>query len=308
MREFDLFQMARGLEVWDAPDIVPLEIYFLRAHEEALYSGHADRIPMLLTPLQELSVWQQAIEASPWGETLLSVPQAAASARDAWKKAHEWRIEGALAAWPGNEDTRAFVEWSQAYARRTRDEGYIDMARLPPPAAEWIGQGGVKKPPLLVAYAFDIVTPQLTDFFAACRSIGIEVVTSKPDRVASEAGRLACKSPAEEIERAAQWARARLEAGGERIGVVVADLALRRMEVQRVFAGVMQPGYNLPGAEKKPLPFNISLGLPLVSHPLVDAALGILGLAGATSTRVKRTSRSQARWCARRSSPVPIPK
>jgi ATP-dependent helicase/nuclease subunit B len=284
-REFDDFQSDRGLEVWDAPDILPLEAFFTRAYEDACYSVGGEQVPVLLTPLQERALWQQAIEASEWNEGLLALPQAAEAARDAWKKAHEWQVEGALATWPGGEDTRALVEWSQAYARRTRDEAYVDGARLPALVARWLAEGSVGKPAMVVAYAFDIVTPQLSTFFSACRSAGIEVAASKPNRVEGVPSRLAFKSPAEEIERAAQWAKARLEGGATRIGVVVADLALRRDEVQRVFAGVMQPGYNLPGAAKKPLPFNLSLGMPLAGYPLVQAALSILEIAGATSTR-----------------------
>ena len=41
----------------------------------------------------------------------------------------------------------------------------------------------------------------------------------------------------------------------------------------------MQPGYNLPGAAKNAMPFNISLGRALSSYPLVDFALGLIELA-----------------------------
>ena len=41
----------------------------------------------------------------------------------------------------------------------------------------------------------------------------------------------------------------------------------------------MQPGYNLPGAAKNAMPFNVSLGRALSSYPLVDFALGLIELA-----------------------------
>jgi probable DNA repair protein len=87
-----------------------------------------------------------------------------------------------------------------------------------------------------------------------------------------------------ELEAAARWARARLEEGRKRIGVVVPDLGRRRSEVMRVFSRTMQPGYNLPAsfhpsAKPEPMPFNVSLGLPLSAWPLVDSALAILALA-----------------------------
>jgi hypothetical protein len=51
--------------------------------------------------------------------------------------------------------------------------------------------------------------------------------------------RVVLETPRAELEHAARWARARLEAAGEgrtpRIAVVVPELGKRRREVQRVF-------------------------------------------------------------------------
>jgi ATP-dependent helicase/nuclease subunit B len=81
----------------------------------------------------------------------------------------------------------------------------------------------------------------------------------------------------EELDAAAQWARAKVEAGAARIGVVVPELGQRRKEVARVFARTLHPGHNLPDAERRALPFNISLGAPLEDYPLVRAALSLHG-------------------------------
>src|SRR5205085_1934071 len=83
-------------------------------------------------------------------------------------------------------------------------------------------------------------------------------------------------SAKDEIAAAASWARQRLEQGAKRIGVVVPDLHKRRAEVVRAFSRELQPGYNLPGAARAAMPFNVSLGLALDEYPLVSAALGLL--------------------------------
>src|SRR5204863_1443996 len=51
-------------------------------------------------------------------------------------------------------------------------------------------------------------------------------------------------------------------------------------EVSRVFSRTMQPGYNIPAqaGTPSPMPFNISLGKPLATYPLVAAALDLLHL------------------------------
>jgi ATP-dependent helicase/nuclease subunit B len=259
--EFDALQIAKGLAQWDAPDILFLPAFVERLWEEALVvSERGANLPVLLSPAQEQHLWEQILEKS----GLLAVQQAAAQCREAWNTMHAWRVGSG----PGNEDAAAFVSWSKEYQRRTRGE--VDAARLPDVVADFIET----KPKLLVAYAFDIVPPQAKDFLAR-----FELVQCEPESRQGRAARCSFPSAKEEIDAAARWARARLEEGMRRIGVVVPDLRKRRREVARIFSRVMQPGYNLPGAAKAPMPFNISLGLPLESYPLVGAALDLLELA-----------------------------
>ena len=56
-REFDDAQAGRGLAVWESADILPLTALVERAYEDALYSEHADALPLLLTPVQEQALW-----------------------------------------------------------------------------------------------------------------------------------------------------------------------------------------------------------------------------------------------------------
>jgi probable DNA repair protein len=260
MADFDAWQAAKGLAAWEAPDILPFDAYVQRLWEEALYSEH--ELPLLLTPSQEQAIWEDVVR----GANLLSVSETAAQCRDAWRLAHAWRIrlEG------GGEDAQSFREWAKSYEARTRNE--IDAARLPDLVLRHLRME--ERPNLLVAYAFDIVPPQTKEFLSA-----FTLAECQPERSGGRATRASFASARQELERAATWARARLEEGAGRIGVVVPDLAKRRKEVVRVFSRVMQPGYNLPGAAQGAMPFNVSLGTPLSEVPLVHAALGLIRLA-----------------------------
>jgi len=279
-REFDLGQIDKGLPVWETADILPFAAFVARLYEDALYSELAARLPLLLTPAQEQELWAAAIRASKRGEALLAVPQAAADCVRAWDLAHGWRIAGALGSFPGGDDAAAFTEWSGGYAKRCEREGNTDAARLADVVAPLLGESVLRKPQLLVAYAFDLLKPQEQDFLEACAKAGIEVRSCAPEsRVGQRPTLRVFPSAREELDAAAQWARARLEAGAKRIGVVVPELGLRRKEVVRVFARTLHPCHNLPGNERKALPFNVSLGAPLADYPLVRAALSILELA-----------------------------
>ena len=294
-REFDSAQGAAGLDVWEAADILPVGAFIERLYDDARYSDVSPGLPRLLTGTQEQELWQAAIRSSRWGELLLTVSQAATDCRRAWTLAHEWGIAGVLGNFPGNDDARAFAEWSNDYARRCHRDGNTDGARLPDVVATLLGSEAVHRPALLVVYAFDVVPPQLRDFLDVCARQGIDVCACGPRPRLGEVQRLAFASAREELDAAARWARARLEGGAGRpgdgrsgvgrlgvgrIGVVVPELGPRRKEVARVFARIMRPGHNLPGAESTALPFNISIGVPLSEYPLVHAALSIIELAG----------------------------
>jgi probable DNA repair protein len=268
--EFDDYQLARGLTSWEAADILPFGAFVERLWEDALYSPigemRGSELPLLLTPAQEQHLWERILAAS----GLLIVPQAAAQCRDAWRLIHQWRIPNG----PGNDDALAFAQWSSTYKKQT--EGDIDGARLPDLMAGYLEP--LKKPALIVAYAFDVMPPQTREFIGH-----FDWLECTPEPIAGTAMRASFSSAKHELEAAAKWARARLEEGRKRIGVVVPELGQRRQEVVRSFARAMDPGYNLPthlaNAAKAPLPFNVSIGRPLAAYPLVDAALTLIELA-----------------------------
>ncbi|HKQ25795.1 MAG TPA: PD-(D/E)XK nuclease family protein [Burkholderiales bacterium] len=258
-REFDERQIASGLTLWETADILPFGAFVQRLYEDALYSDIAAQLPLLLTPAQEQLLWEQIVG----GSGLLSIAQTAAQCRDAWRLRHAWRI----GVGTGNEDAAAFDSWSRTYEEKTR--GQTDSARLPDLMLALFDR--LKKPKLVVAYAFDILPPQTKAFLDK-----FEWVWCKPEPQQGSAVRTSFPSAKLELESAARWARTRLEQGSARIGVVVPELQRRREEVVRVFSRVMQPGYNLPGLEKAALPFNVSLGQPLADYPLVAAALDLI--------------------------------
>lgn len=278
--DVDARQVAAGRAHWEAPDILAFGPFVRRCYDEALYGPAGTGAPVLLSDPAAQLLWEEAIRASPWRDSLLSIPATASLAAEAWLLAHAWRIDGALRTEPGSEDAEAFATWAEHYARRLDRERMTDTARLPAVVAALVAQGSVARPATLVAYAFDRMTPQQSDFIDACERAGVVVLRCDAPCFGGHVSRVELEAPRAELEHAARWARSRLEAASgaraPRIAVVVPDLAKRRREVARVFARVLGPDDGAaPGA---PL-FNISLGEPLSSYPLVDAALALVELA-----------------------------
>src|SRR5262245_550757 len=262
MADFDAFQIRKNLSVWEAPDILPFGAFVERLWEDALYSDLGETLPLLLTPAQEQHLWQEILKDF----SFLLKEGAAQQCREAWRLIHQWRI-GTSAA---SEDSLVFSKWSKDYERRTRND--TDAARLPDLMAPHLDK--LKKPKLLVAYAFDVIPPQTKEFLER-----FEHSHCTPEGQTASLARTSFPSAKHEIEAAAKWTRARLEEGKTRIGVVIPELSQHRAQVVRVFSRVMQPGYNLPAQAGTPFPFNVSLGRPLAAYPLVHFALAFIEFA-----------------------------
>jgi ATP-dependent helicase/nuclease subunit B len=257
--EFDSFQVDRNKTVWEDADILPLDAFVQRCYEDALYAEGGGELPMLLSAPQQRELWEAAIAGSKWADALLDVPRTAARAMDAWRLAHAWRIAGAASAWTDKfdvtEDTRAFADWAKAYARRLKKDKLVDAATLPDLELK------APKTKMLVAYAFDIVPAQAGALFSRFSAQACHAARAQGNPAKSSFA-----SPKDELETAARWARARMEAGAARVGVVIPQLEQRRREVARAFAREMGSA----------APFNISIGEPLSGYPVVSFALGLI--------------------------------
>jgi probable DNA repair protein len=271
--------LAQGRTSWPAADILPWGAWLERLHESARFDDTAAPPPPLLTADHERLGWETAISRDAARPFLVAAGALAREARGAWSLAHDWGIEGAIGSWEGAEDAQAFAGWAAAWRDECGRRGWIDAPRLATLVPALLGRQGVRKPAALVAFAFHIVTPAQRFALDACRAAGIAVATAEPPRHDARVRVAALESPRRELEVAARWARARLEAAGDgrrpRIGVVVPDLAQRRELAARVFSRVFAPSGPARGAPF----FNLSLGRALAEYPLVDFALALIELA-----------------------------
>ena len=274
--EFDRRQRAAGLTVWKTADVLPYGAFVQRLYDDALHAELADRLPLLLTPDQEQTLWEDVVRRSGAGDALLAVPETATLAREAWALAHAWGLADGLPGALAGEDAVAFAGWAREYGARTGREHLTDLARLAGIAADVLDEPRVRKPELLVAYGFDVVAPQQAALLEALADRGVKLARCGPPRGEAQATRVVAADSRAEFRLAARWARARLEAHPDaRIAIVVPDLARHKRALRRALAEVMDPG-RAGGV----LPFNVSLGDPLTSFPLVAHALAALALAG----------------------------
>jgi probable DNA repair protein len=223
----------------------------------------------LLTRLQSAALWRTVIEASPEARRLLESRHTARWAAQAHGLLADWRLSAIdVENADASRETRAFLAWQRNYLARLEEFGWLDESSLPSELPQFAAPEGL--------VLLDLHSPTTAEnvLFAALRSRGWQVESKAVPRVDCVARQIDLQDSDEELARAAEWARARLEARpNSRIALVVPDLAnepaLVLQRVRRAF-GAASIGY--------------AAGLPLAALPAIGAALFAIELSTARAT------------------------
>jgi len=263
----------RGARVWERPAVLTwmafLHDQYSCYEETSLQPG-----PRLLVPHQAETLWETLIGDEDDGSALLQPAATARAASAAWAVCLAYDISLAkLTQEAAGDDACQFALWGRAYLEHCEAQGLLDPARLPDFLAEKFKAGEAKPPKHCLCIGFEEFSPQQQRLLDALRAAGSRVeqlpVAGERD---STCRRIVCADADAEIESAARWARALLEATPTlRIGIVVQDLNEQRQAFARTLDQILCPGV-LP-ADFTARPYNLSLGQALTDCPVVSDAL-----------------------------------
>jgi ATP-dependent helicase/nuclease subunit B len=284
LRAFDAEQLALGLTAWATPSILPYQTWLTTLWEQVVSAGATNDETLLLTPPQAALLWEQIVDAD--GRTLLNPYGAAALAVEAWLLVHAWGAGGeSWRAWRRDDreadDPSMFAAWAERYSAELRRAGMLDVAQLADALTALAPRVASLSRTTILA-GFVEFTPQQERLFAALSNEGATLrrLDTLPPPVEARVRRTTAISPRAELIAALTWARGMVvDAPRARVGIVVEDLARRREEVIALAEDILCPSSILPGAASSALPFEVSLGTPLGSIPLIVAALDLIELA-----------------------------
>lgn len=282
-REFDVAQAATGRGAWSTPTILPYPNWLEMLWSEAILADAATGAPLLLTSAQAAILWERVVDTD--GLSLLDPHGAATLAAEAWTLVHAWGAGGeSWRAWRGTaeetDDASVFVRWAEQYLAALRRAEARDLAQAPDALAMLADHIDSPRRGVIMA-GFVELTPQQERLCAALVASGADVrrLDTLPAPL-SIPSRVTATTPRDEVAAALAWARGHVEQRPKaRIGVVVEDLAQRRDEILALAEDLLCPGAILPGTKAAAMPFEISLGVPLASVPLVATALDLIALA-----------------------------
>lgn len=284
-QQYSDHQLQAGKTAWARPDILPVTAFWRRLFDALHEDGALQE--RLLDALPTTAWWEQAVTASFADRPLLQAAGAARTALDAWQLAHAWQLDTTRLATDFLDEARLLHQWGTRFEQACDERGWIPEYRLPDHVLDIVAAMEPRRrehllPRRLWLAGFIEFTPRQQSRWQALSGLGVEVApVAAPVTAPSRRGtaqRLACADTRDEHRRIAAWAARQLENNpAARIGIVVPDLAGARAALRRQLLETLAPGH-VPKQEDAALPFNFSLGEPLVEQPLVRTAIDWLSV------------------------------
>lgn len=231
--------------------------------------------PLLLSQAQELAVWQEIIDASPWSRVLMQTASLARNASQANRILAEWHIPVARLQKFSNDEAQALESWIEEFDRRCFKQVWLPAYRLADQVMV-LPEEGVNFPPEVIVYGFDQLTRQQEALFDHVASRGSTVRFIEPENRQGQAVRVALADREQEFEYAAAWAsKCREENREQRIAIALTDKQKQLPGIRRSLNRALFPRRLYPSIGTEQL-YDTGEAASLNTEPVIDTALKIL--------------------------------
>ena len=270
-------QLHKNRRAWETPDTLPWQAWLRRCWISL--RGRNGGGALLLSGEQENALWQQIIELSDYGNSLLQVTPVARQVAAAWQRLKQYHAPVFPQGTQMNEDAVAFKSWADEYRLRCGENNWTDNASLADVLCENVADNADIFGKGLALAGFDRLTPQQAMLLKKLEDAGIAAHECRQEDGNVSTQVLDFADADEEIRAAAVWARGCIEEkSGISVGIITPDLRRLRTRIRYIFEDVLAPGNLCYWDAAAPLPFSISAGQPLAEYPLINAIFPILGL------------------------------
>jgi len=260
---------ARGLRVWETPDVVTWSELLRRQFDLDRAAGRT--AARWLDTGHGLIVWERIVRRDVDLRPVLLPSGLGAVAQRSWELLHAYRIPVRVLVEDSSPEVQSFGRWAVEFGRWLDQGGWLDPAQ----ASLTVGPPASATPVEFIG--FDRCTPAQEAFVKRISGQGARVTVrpAVPENGALDAQVVECNDLDAELETAARWAAQRLqEQSDERLALIVPELARNRARVRRVLDRVLVPGAAFTGG---PAPestaYELAAARPLLERPVVSAAL-----------------------------------
>ena len=279
-------QVQRNKVAWQNPEVSAWEAWLRSLYLQMRHAETNNAPQLLLNREQSLALWQRIVGQSTAGADLLNPQASAKNAQRAYALQQSWYLDldDSRSTVGLSQDQISYLAWLQQYRAECEQCNWLDEESLAP----WLlGRSDALADRLkhlcnghLIMLGFDVLTPVQQRLLEALKAAGIrvEIVDPAGGCTYSESDYLlACRDENCELYAVANWARQQLGlSDSRRIAIVVPDLAVRRNALLEAINDTLDPDSALCANAPVCQHYNISLGEPLGSYPMVAQALNLL--------------------------------
>jgi len=282
-----------GKVAWETPQIIDLRTWFITKWNQSSPDQY------ILSNLQSIKIWESIIRSSEERQqvknnkgihknrSLLNYRSAAKSAAEAYGLIKEYKLIINYHQLELVKETSLFFAWITEYKKFLKANNAVDPADLIDLVREKMINSHIPVPGKIELYGFDEINPQLETWLEFLRTQQIQVTLTPKQKNATNSSINKTSSNKdikihefsdrnEEVINCARWVRSTYK-DGLRIGIIVPELDIYRQKLNKELSSNLAPLSIFPWEDTE-LPFNISLGTPVASEPMVQVALDIISI------------------------------
>lgn len=277
IKQFTQEAIASQKKCWETPVILPFSSWLENLWREYTLSKF-EKFPRVLTPAQELIVWENLILQSSASSNLMQIAETAELAKSAWGLLKQYQLTLSHPKLDVTEDSAVFLTWAKAFQLYCDNNNFIDQHSLTDIISKKIEENTITVKDTIRLYGFTEICPQHQKLLSNIEKSGTPITYQHTEIIANSIQRAHLPDTETEMRNMALAAKTAYEKNpNAKIGCVVPNLEDRREMVLRIFSEVFTPkGFYT--REPLTLPFNISAGRNLAAYPIIRTALTLLSL------------------------------
>lgn len=260
--QYDRYQQSLNKPAWETPTILPLQTWLTQQFHLTNSDNH-----FLLTAFQAECIWQDIIQSSQLAKDIAQPAQMAKLVKQAHDLLQQWQVPLAeLEPYAEQNETRCLITWIHLFEKRCAEKKWITESALP----AWIQTQGKfeqrsSKVNHILLMGFDDISPALQALIHYLESFTRVIIPALPFHSESTI-QTTLSQTRDEIDSMAKWIKYHFEKNPTgQLGCIIPDIEKQRQLVERIFSNYFERDQ-----------FNISAGIPLTQHHLIQTAIQIL--------------------------------
>lgn len=278
-------EQQNGNTQWQASEIFTLSDWLDNVIETAILLGEieAGHVPtQVLSVMQEDILWEQSIQQSLKNHAaadLFDTTGLASAAMEANRLITEWHLKVDLSH--SSEETQQFMRWREDFQARCNSNNVLEAVRYEAWQINCLARDAGQLPDHIALAGFDRLHPHTQRLISVLEKRGVNVshyALTLPS--VQECSHVSLADQDAECRAAVAWSATLLQGNpNAKLAIVVPELEAIRPKLSALLDDAFHPETHLPVQAEMQRCYDFTLGVPLLSVPIISTAINLLRFA-----------------------------